>query len=119
MTTMLSTRRQFLAVGAALPVALHAMAQGHAATRWVFLGTDLGKGIYRARWDAAMGTLGTVELAAETDRPAFFALHPSLPVLYAVEPPELAWGWAVRGKHRSQRNARLRCELHGRHGRQL
>jgi 6-phosphogluconolactonase len=60
------------------------MAQGHADPRWVFLGTDMGKGIYRARWDSAAGTIGTVELAAETDRPDFFALHPTLPVLYTV-----------------------------------
>jgi 6-phosphogluconolactonase len=81
---MLSTRRQFLAAGAALPFAWRAMAQGHAAPRWVFLGTDTGKGIYRARWDAATGKLGTIELAAETDRPDFFAMHPMLPVMYAA-----------------------------------
>jgi 6-phosphogluconolactonase len=84
MTTTLSTRRQFLAAGAALPFAWRAMAQGHAVSHWVFLGTDKGKGIYRARWDAATGELGTIELAAESDRPDFFALHPDLPVLYTV-----------------------------------
>jgi 6-phosphogluconolactonase len=82
---MLSTRRQFLAAGAALPFALRGMAQRHtAAPRWVFLGTDHGKGIYRARWNAATGELGAIELAVETDRPDFFALHPKLPVLYTV-----------------------------------
>jgi len=60
------------------------MAQGHTAPRWVFLGTDKGKGIYRAHWDAATGTMGAVELAIETDRPDFFAIHPFLPVMYAV-----------------------------------
>lgn len=52
--------------------------------RWIFLGTDKGKGIYRAPWDVAKGQLGTIELAAETWRPNFFALHPTLPVLYTV-----------------------------------
>jgi len=60
------------------------MAQGHTSPRWVFLGTDKGKGIYRARWDAATGTIGAAELAAETDRPDFFAQHPRLPVLYTA-----------------------------------
>jgi 6-phosphogluconolactonase len=56
MNTTLSTRRQFLAACAALPFAWRAMAQGQTAARWVFLGTDNGKGIYRARWNAATGT---------------------------------------------------------------
>jgi len=84
MTTMLSTRRQFLAAGAALPFAWRAMAQRAAAPQWVFLGTDKAKGIYRARWDAATGTMGAVELAVETERPDFFTMHPVLPVLYSV-----------------------------------
>src|ERR1700727_749905 len=84
MSPALSTRRQFLAAGAALPFAWRSMAQGRDTARWVFLGTDMGKGIYRARWDAAAGTIGPVELAAETDRPDFFALHPTLPVLYTA-----------------------------------
>jgi len=79
------TRRQFLAAGAALPFAWRALAQGNTAPRWVFLGTDKGKGIYRARWDAAKGKLGAMELAVETDRPDFFAMHPVLPVLYTVD----------------------------------
>jgi 6-phosphogluconolactonase len=85
MNTTVSTRRQFLAAGAVLPFAWRAMAQGHAAAPlWVLLGTDKGKGIYRARWDAAKGELGAVELAVETDRPDFFAMHPKLPVMYSV-----------------------------------
>jgi len=84
MTTMLSTRRQFLATGAALPFALRTMAQGHATPRWVFLGTDKGKGIYRARWDAATGELGAVELAVEADRPDFLAMAWGTMTLYAV-----------------------------------
>ena len=70
MTTTLSTRRQFLAAGVAFPFALRAMAQGHAAVpRWIFLGTDKGKGIYRARWDAALslspGDMDSFRLAME------------------------------------------------------
>jgi 6-phosphogluconolactonase (cycloisomerase 2 family) len=68
-----------------MPFALRAMAEPVAATpKWVLLGTDLGKGIYRARWDAVSGELGPVELAIATDRPDFFAMHPKLPVLYSV-----------------------------------
>lgn len=54
------------------------------APRWIFLGTDKGKGIYRARWEAATGTLGAAELAIEAARPDFFAMHPRLPVMYSV-----------------------------------
>ena len=55
-----------------------------AAPKWVFLGTDAGKGIYRASWNAATGELGKPELAAKTDRPDFFAMHPQWPILYTV-----------------------------------
>jgi 6-phosphogluconolactonase len=52
---------------------------------WIFLGTDSGKGIYRATWNFVTGTMGPVELAAETVRPAFLARHPKLvEVMYAV-----------------------------------
>jgi 6-phosphogluconolactonase len=78
------SRREFVAGAAALPFALRAMAEPVAAPKWVLLGTDLGKGIYRARWDAAKGELGPVELAIATDRPDFFAMHPTLPVVYSV-----------------------------------
>jgi 6-phosphogluconolactonase len=68
-----------------VPFALRAMAEPAAvAPKWVLLGTDTGKGIYRARWDAATGGLGEIELATETDRPDFLAMHPKLPVVYAV-----------------------------------
>jgi 6-phosphogluconolactonase len=85
MTTKSFTRRSFVAGAAAVPFALRAMAEPVAAgPRWVFLGTDLGKGIYRASWNAATGELGKVELAAPTDRPDFFALNPVWPILYTV-----------------------------------
>jgi 6-phosphogluconolactonase len=72
---------------AALPFALRGLvqAQGPASgSRWVLLGTDTGKGVYRAGWNAGTGSLGRVELAAETARPSYLAKHPTLPVVYAV-----------------------------------
>ena len=80
---MRTSRRQFLAASAALPFALRGFAQSR-APQWAYLGTDKGKGIYRARWNAATGELGKPELAIAADRPDFFALHPKLPVLYSV-----------------------------------
>ena len=79
-------RRKFLGAAVTLPFALRAMARdvGKRAPRWVFLGTDKGKGIYRAPWNATTGELGKIELAAGADRPDFFAMHPRLPVMYSV-----------------------------------
>lgn len=57
------------------------------AKLWVYVGTsenEKGKGIYRFRFDSASGEAGTVELAAEAARPTFLAIHPSRPLLYAV-----------------------------------
>ena len=54
------------------------------AARWVLLGTDTGKGVYRAGWNAATGSLGRVELVGEAARPSYLAKHPTLPVIYAV-----------------------------------
>jgi 6-phosphogluconolactonase len=80
------TRREFVGAAVALPFALRGMcaAQGASAPRWVLLGTDTGKGIYRAAWNAATGALGPVQLAVEAARPDFFARHPTLPVVYSV-----------------------------------
>jgi 6-phosphogluconolactonase len=80
------SRRQFLERAAALPFALRAMSAQMTAgpARWVLLGTDTGKGVYRAGWNAATGSLGPVQLAAETVRPSYLAKHPTLPVVYAV-----------------------------------
>ena len=80
---MRTSRRNFLAASAALPFALRSFAEAP-APQWIFLGTDKGKGIYRARWNAATGELGRPELAIAADRADFFALHPKLPVLYSV-----------------------------------
>jgi 6-phosphogluconolactonase len=78
------TRREFLAGAAALPQALRAMAEPAEATRWMLLGTDKGKGIYRASWSAATGAMGPVELVADSERPVYFAMHPKKPVLYVA-----------------------------------
>jgi 6-phosphogluconolactonase len=42
------------------------------------------KGIYRARFDAATGTLSAPELAAESDNPSYLAVSPGGKYLYAV-----------------------------------
>lgn len=77
----------------ALPFALRGMARAQTSGSrpvaggrplWIFLGTDAANGIYRATWNSATGTMGPVELAAQSVRPAFLARHPKLPVLYAV-----------------------------------
>jgi 6-phosphogluconolactonase len=70
----------------ALPFALRAIgdAQVSSAARWVLLGTDTGKGVYRAAWNATTGSLGPVVFVAETARPSYMARHPKLPVVYAV-----------------------------------
>jgi 6-phosphogluconolactonase len=46
--------------------------------------TGSSRGIYVASFDAATGRLGAPRLAAETPSPSFLALHPSRPLLYAV-----------------------------------
>ncbi|HLV01501.1 MAG TPA: lactonase family protein, partial [Acidobacteriota bacterium] len=54
---------------------------------WVYIGTytrDEARGIYRATFDPSTGSLSEVELAVETDSPAFLALHPDGNVLYSV-----------------------------------
>jgi len=78
---MKTTRRQFLAASAALPFALRSFAET-TAPRWVLLGTDKGKGIYRAPWNPTTGEIGKIELAIESDRPDYFARHGNL--LYAA-----------------------------------
>lgn len=93
MQTSKWTRRRFLGSAAAVPLTMQMAARAAAprpTPKWVFLGTDTGEGIYRARWDAATGKLGPIELAVKTPRPNFFVLHPHLPVLYTVN--EIAEG---------------------------
>ncbi len=59
----------------------------HAAP--VFIGTGGGsaKGIYLADFDSATGKLTEPKLVAEYGNPGFLALHPTLPILYAVGQP--------------------------------
>ena len=53
-----------------------------------FVGTytsqEGSKGIYTGRFDVGTGTLEEPTLAAECENPAFLALHPTKPYLYAV-----------------------------------
>jgi 6-phosphogluconolactonase len=54
---------------------------------WTYFGTYTGeksRGIYVSRFDAVSGRLSTPELAAEIANPAFLAVHPNRPLLYAV-----------------------------------
>lgn len=55
---------------------------------FVYFGTYTGpksQGIYRARFDATTGRLGSVELAAECSSPSFLAVHPKGGFLYAID----------------------------------
>ncbi|MCX6866503.1 MAG: lactonase family protein [Verrucomicrobia bacterium] len=58
----------------------------------VFIGTNTGKnttskGIYAADFDPVSGKLSEPNLAAAYQSPGFLAVHPKLPVLYAVGAP--------------------------------
>ena len=70
------------------------------AERLVWFGTYTGPrtgatGISVARFDDATGRMSVPELAAEAVNPSFLALHPALPMLYAVA--ELADEAGARG----------------------
>jgi 6-phosphogluconolactonase len=54
------------------------------SSRWILLGTGTSKGIFRAAWNAERGELSGIEVAAATVSPSFLAIHPRLPILYAV-----------------------------------
>ena len=59
------------------------------AGQFVWFGTYTGgpaksEGIYVSRFDAATGQLTAPVLAAAAKNPSFLALHPTLPVMYAV-----------------------------------
>jgi len=70
-------------------------APSSAAERLVWFGTGTrgeskSEGIYVARFDTETGALSPPRLAAKAGNPTFLALHPRLPVLYAVaELPDL------------------------------
>lgn len=76
-----------------LPLVVTALAAGSlpaaAAERHVWFGTGTrgeskSEGIYVATFDTTTGALSAPRLAAQASNPSFLALHPSLPVLYAV-----------------------------------
>lgn len=76
-------------LGSALP-GTHLAASGAEPTgQCVWFGTYTGgpansEGIYVSRFDAATGKLTAPVLAAAVKNPSFLALHPTLPVMYAV-----------------------------------
>jgi len=85
------SRRSFLTTSACAPFFARAVLQAggaEAATALVvYLGTYTGttsKGIYAWRFDSSTGKLTPAGLAAESANPSFLSLHPSRPVLYAV-----------------------------------
>lgn len=72
-------------------ISLTALACGTTAhaDRFVWFGCYTGKpprgeGIYVSRYQEASGALSPAELACTVKSPSFLALHPTLPVLYAV-----------------------------------
>ncbi len=72
-----------------LPAAVSSVHAADPATHFVWFGTYTNEktgseGIYVSRFDAASGTLSEPEVAAAAKNPSFLALHPTLPVLYAV-----------------------------------
>jgi 6-phosphogluconolactonase len=76
-----------------VPLVVAALAAGSlpaaAAERHVWFGTGTrgeskSEGIYVATFDTTTGALSAPRLAAQASNPSFLALHPSLPVLYAV-----------------------------------
>jgi 6-phosphogluconolactonase len=81
---------RLLAVLLAVSAALAASpAPGTSGASFVYFGTYTGpktgsRGIYVASFDAGTGRVGEPRLAAESENPSFLALHPTRPLLYAV-----------------------------------
>ena len=90
------SRRRIVAAGVAVLLAVllaaglpHRPAGAADDGPLVWFGTYTGgpagsEGIYVSRFDATAGTLSAPVLAARAKNPSFLALHPRLPVLYAV-----------------------------------
>lgn len=77
------------AVAIALTAVLVGCSQAIAAERLVWFGTYTGgpgksEGIYVATFDDATGRLSPAKLAGTEKNPSFLAVHPRLPMLYAV-----------------------------------
>jgi 6-phosphogluconolactonase len=76
-------------LGSALPGTPPAASGAEPTGQFVWFGTYTGgpansEGIYVSRFDAATGKLTAPVLAAAVKNPSFLALHPTLPVMYAV-----------------------------------
>ena len=82
--------RKLLSLLAALCIGLAlACSPAVAAERLVWFGTFTGgpgksEGIYVARFDDTTGALSPAKLAGTAKNPSFLAIHPRLPMLYAV-----------------------------------
>jgi 6-phosphogluconolactonase len=81
---MTISRRHFIASAAALPFAIRAFADPTVSPRWILLGSGTDKGIFRAAWNATTGALTNIEPIAAAQHPSYLTLHPTLPILYAV-----------------------------------
>lgn len=63
------------------------VSSANSPTSLVFFGTYTrkeSKGIYAARFNSTDGSLSAAQLAAPGSNPTFLAIHPRLPVLYAI-----------------------------------
>ena len=84
---MINLRSVLLIIASISTLTTSVLAESAPKEFWVYFGTYTGsnsQGIYRSRFDATTGRLSPVEIAAETPSPSFLALHPSAPVLYAL-----------------------------------
>jgi 3-carboxymuconate cyclase len=106
--------RSLLAI--ALASALCAAAPA-AENHLIYLGTYTNtesRGIYRIHLDATTGALSTPELAAEARNPSFLDLHPTRPILYAIDESDSAGGVTAFHLDRSTGNlTRLNAESTG------
>ena len=78
-----------------LALALVLPALASAADHLIYLGTYTGgesKGIYRIHLDATTGELSSPEFAAEARNPSFLDLHPTRPILYAIDESDSGGG---------------------------
>ncbi|MCW1968580.1 MAG: lactonase family protein [Anaerolineae bacterium] len=75
-----------------------------ATERWVYFGTyteklphvnGVAEGIYRAKFDSNTGALRVLGVTSGIANPSFLALHPTLPVLYAVSEASRSGGEIV------------------------
>ena len=83
-------RRMFLLLSAWLvlmPLTRPSLAEEGHTTMDVYFGTYTqgdSKGIYKSTFNSETGAISAPELVAETPEPSFLALHPTQPLLYAV-----------------------------------